>query len=91
VLSAAVTSGLITAPVAWPDYFLTGLAEGEEVAFPSTDADMSGFELEEATPESFAADIEALVAASQQVSVREEEPDPFPHGLPYGLPDPEWT
>jgi hypothetical protein len=48
---------------------------------------MSGFELEAATPESFAADMSALVRASQHVTIREDEPPPFPV---LGLPDPEW-
>jgi hypothetical protein len=87
VLSAAVSSGVITAMQAWPEYF--GDGEGDQ-EFPSTGSDTSAFQLEEATPESFAADIEAMVAASQQVTIREEDPPPFPL-LPPGLPDTEWT
>jgi hypothetical protein len=84
VLSSAVASGIITAVQAWPEYFE---APGASGAFPSRDADMSGFELEAATPESFAADMSALVRASQHVTIREDEPPPFPV---LGLPDPEW-
>jgi hypothetical protein len=87
ILSSAVASGVITAVQAWPEYF--GEDQGDESAFPSTDADMSGFRIEEATPASFAADIEAMVRASQQVSLPEEEPPPRPR-LP-DLPDTEWT
>ena len=89
VLSAAVSSGVITAVQAWPEYFEGMDGEGDP-AFPSTDADMAGFQLEEATPETFARDIEAMVAAQSQVTVREEPEPDFP-GLPYGLPDTEWT
>jgi hypothetical protein len=87
VLSAAVASGVVTAVDAWPEFF-DGPDQGDPGAFPSTDADMSAFQIEEATPESFAADIEAMVRASQQVTVREEEPPQFPQ---FGLPDAEWT
>lgn len=85
VLSSAVASGVITAVQAWPEYFEVPDAGG---AFPSRDADMSGFELERATPESVAADIEAMVRASQHVTLREDEPPPFPA---IALPDIEWT
>ena len=90
ILSAAVASGAITAPQAWPEYFDGVADEGTPGAFPSTDADMEAFELEEATPESFARDLEAMVAAQSQVTVREDPVPEFP-GLPYGLPDTEWT
>lgn len=86
VLSAAVSSGVITPVQAWPEFFPGD--EGTPEAFPSTSADMDGFELETATPESFARDMELLVAANQKITVREEEPPPFPR-LP--LPDTEWT
>jgi hypothetical protein len=89
VLSAAVSSGVITAVQAWPEYF-EGLEDEGDPVFPSTGADMEGFELEEASPESFAQDIEAMVRAQSQVTVREEPEPEFP-GLPYGLPDAEWT
>ena len=74
VLASAVSSGVVTAMDAWPEFFTGPEDDG---GFPSS-AD-SGFELEHATPESFAADMAALVAASQKVVIREgaEEP-PFP-------------
>lgn len=89
VLSAAVSSGVITAVQAWPEYF-EGMTDDGDPVFPSTDADMAGFELEDASPESFAEDIKAMVAAKSEVTVREEAEPGFP-GLPYGLPDTEWT
>lgn len=88
IFSSAVASGIITAVQAWPDFFGSP-GEGDQGAFPSTDADMSGFELERATPESFAADMDALVRASQQVTLREDDPPPFPQ-LDAGFPDPAW-
>jgi hypothetical protein len=86
VLASAVASGVITAVQAWPEYF--DLPEGDTGAFPSKDADMSGFELERATPESVLADMAALVQASQQITIREEDPPPFP--VFPAEPDPEW-
>jgi hypothetical protein len=86
VLSSAVASGVITAVQAWPEYFNM---PGSSGAFPSRDADMSEFELERATPESFEADMDALVRASQRITIREDELPPFPV-LGSVLPDPEW-
>jgi hypothetical protein len=88
VLSSAVASGVITAVQAWPEYF--DVPGQDESSFPSTGADMSGFELEDATPESFESDMEAMVRASGQITIREEDPPPYPY-LPGGLPDAEWT
>jgi hypothetical protein len=88
VLSSAVSSGVISAVEAWPEYFS---APGDDPGvFPSTGSDMSAFQLERATPESFAADMEAIVAASRQVTVREE---PAPEFRPSAavMPHPEWT
>jgi len=92
VLSAAVSSGVISAVQAWPEFF--GPGEEDDGAFPATGADMSGFELEEATPESYAADMSALIAASSKITVREEEPPLFPRlpgPQPPDLLHPEWT
>lgn len=86
VLASAVSSGVITAVQAWPEYFDV---PGDSGDFPARDADMSEFELERATPESFAADMDALVRASQRITIREDEPPPFPV-LGNILPDPEW-
>ncbi|MCW2930031.1 MAG: hypothetical protein JWM19_993 [Actinomycetia bacterium] len=90
VLSAAVSSGVITAVRAWPDVFDGIRPPGDDEAFPSTDADMSGFELEDATPGSFARDMDlmAAIAANQRLAVREEAPPPAPR-LPDAT-DPMW-
>lgn len=79
---------------AWPEFFPEP-DQGDPGAFPATDADMSAFRLEEATPESFAADMAALVAASQRVVIR-EEPEPLrrpviPEDGHRYVPDLEWT
>lgn len=87
VMSSSVAAGIITPLQAWPEYF--GEDEGTPGAFPSTDADMSGFVVEEATPASFADDIEALVAASEMVTLREQPEPERPRFSEY--PDPEWT
>lgn len=89
MLSSAVASGIITAVQAFPDLF-DAPDSGDPGAFPSRDADMSGFELERATPDSVEDDIEAMVRASQRVSIREEELPPLPQ-FPGMLPDTEWT
>lgn len=87
MMKAAVASGAVNPAEAWPDYFTRG-DSGADPEFPST-SNMEAFQLEEATPDSFARDIEALVHASEQVTVREDSPPPSsPFG---GLPDPEWT
>jgi hypothetical protein len=55
---------------------------------------MSGFRLEEATPQSFAADMAALVEASQRVVLREEPPlrrPVAPDPEHQYVPDLEWT
>jgi hypothetical protein len=94
VLSSLVTSGLVSPVQAWPESF--GDPDGDGGAFPSRDADMTGFRLEEATPESFAADLAALVEASSKVVIREDAPPPLPRvaedvtGHQY-VPHPEWT
>jgi hypothetical protein len=87
VLSSAVSSGLMPAFVAWPEYFAKG--DGTPGSFPSTGADMTEFELEEATPQSFMADMDAILAANQRVTVREaQEPVFQPSGY---VPHTEWT
>lgn len=87
VMSSAVAAGIITPLQAWPEYF--GEDEGTPGAFPSTDADMTGFQVEEATPMSFADDIEAMVAASERITLREQPEPERPQFSP--LPDVEWT
>lgn len=83
-----MSSGVVTAMQAWPEFF----SKAEEGAFPSAGADTSGFTLEKATPESFAADMAALVQSSSRVTLREPAPDPSwgiqPHQY---VPDAEWT
>lgn len=85
VLASAVASGVITAMQAWPEYF-EGLEDTGDGSFPSTGSDMSAFQLEEASPESFAADLEAIVQASRQITVREDPAPEFP-ALGGQLPD----
>lgn len=89
ILASAVSAGIVTPPKAWPEFF-EAPADGTPDAFPSTNADMEDFELEQATPESFMHDLELLEAlqANQHIALREEAPPPFPR---FGLPDPEWT
>lgn len=69
VKQAMVFSGMATPMQAWPDFFPED--EGDSTAFPSTGSDMSAFTLENATPQSFADDMAALVEASRQVVLRE--------------------
>lgn len=85
VLAAAVSSGIVTAMQAWPEFFD---AQPDSGAFPSAGSDMSGFTLEKASPESFAADMAALVRSSSQVTLREPGPDAPGHQY---VPDAEWT
>lgn len=87
-----MSSRVINAVQAWPEFF--GVPDaGDNGAFPSKDADMTGFQLENATPESFAADMEALVAANERVVIREEVPPPLPRVVEEHqyVPHPEWT
>lgn len=66
---------------AWPEFFgreaqpsLGGPevdAEVAETAFPSTDSDMSDFQWERPTADSFRTDMDALLAANEHVSVGE--------------------
>lgn len=74
---------MITAVRAWPSFFEPQDEDGRE----------AGFTLEKATPESFAADMAALVRNSSQVTLR-EPPGPAVAQAPPGhsyVPDPEWT
>jgi hypothetical protein len=88
VLEAAVSSGVVSAVVAWPEFF-DDATKRDSGAFPSKDADMTEFELEEATPESFMADLDAILAANKRVTVREAEVPVFqPSGY---VPHTEWT
>ena len=79
---AVVATGRVDLRTAWPEFFgnATKALQDEtdvdpevaETAFPSTDADMSDFRWERPTPGSFRSDMDALLAANQQVSVGEE-------------------
>lgn len=85
VKAAAVASGRVDLRTAWPEFFAPasqppGEEPGEdpevdpevaETAFPSTDADMSGFQWEQPTLASFKGDMDALLAANEHVSVTE--------------------
>lgn len=79
-----VASNSLEPAVAWPDYVVTP----EALAFPSKEAEMDGFHWEEATPESFQADLDAMLASSEHISTR-EPPDP-PTAPPAPLPDLEY-
>jgi hypothetical protein len=88
VLSSAVGSGLATVFDVWPEVF--GLEP------PGTDEPEAGpgFVLEKATPQSFAADMASLIAANQQVTIREPVPQrtaPAPEPEHTYVPDIEWT
>lgn len=84
VLSAAVQSWLITPMQAWPEFFGAGDS-------PPAEASPGGLTLEQATPESFAADMAALVQSSSRVTMREPAaPAPQDPGHQY-VPDAEWT
>jgi hypothetical protein len=78
-----VSCGAVTAVQAWPSFF----------GVPGEEAPPAGLTLEKATPESFAADMAALVRNSSQVTLR-EPPAPAVAQAPPGhsyVPDPEWT
>lgn len=84
-----MSSGLITAVQAWPAFF--GFDPDDPSLFPSTRSDMSGFTLEQATPQSFADDMAALVRNNRRVVIREPGAAPVtPDGHQY-VPDAEWT
>lgn len=88
VLLAAVSAGAVTVVQAWPEFF------GEDPGGPAEDPGAGGFTLEQATPESFAADMAALVASSKRVVLREgqQAPVPAPQEQPHQyVPDAEWT
>lgn len=95
MLAAAVSCGTLSAVQAWPEFF--DLDEGDEGTFPGSGTDSAGFTLERATPESFAADMAALVESSRRVVLREDQAPP--PGVPPApgdlrheyVPDAEWT
>lgn len=74
---------MITAVQAWPSFF------GE----PQDDGRQPGFALERATPESFAADMAALVQSSSRVTLREPQGTAVAQAAPEHayVPDAEWT
>jgi len=74
--------------IAWPEFF----ASQDDNAVPAADADMSGFEWEHPTPESFEKDLAAVMASSEHVGLREPPDMPQPSERPPLLPaDLEWT
>jgi hypothetical protein len=83
----AVAAGKLNPLTTWPEYF------ADPATFvPSTDADLSGFAWEPPTPESYEKDLAAVMAASEQVSLR-EGPDPAmkpPRG-PMTSPEFDWV
>jgi hypothetical protein len=85
ILASAVSARVITAVQAWPEFFGSGPGD------PPGEPGAGGFTLEKATPQSFAADMAALVQSSSRVTLREPAPgaeqDP---GHAY-VPDTEWT
>jgi hypothetical protein len=97
VRAAAVVSGRADLRTAWPEFFSAVPevpGEGPEVdpevaetAFPSTDADMSDFQWERPTPESFQSDMDALLAANEHVGVGEGPEMEMPAGPSLDL---EW-
>lgn len=76
-----MASGRLDLKVAWPEFFGAAARQAQEdpgvdpevaeTAFPSTDADMSDFQWERPTPSSFQSDMDALLAANEQVSIGE--------------------
>jgi hypothetical protein len=89
-LRAVVSAGKYPPEEAWPQWFaLPPPAEPEEAVFPDVNADMSEFQWERPTEESFAADLAALVAASPSITIREEPPPAAPQ--PPGPGSLEWT
>jgi hypothetical protein len=81
IRQAVVAAGRVDLRAAWPEFFgkdaqavpdVSEVApEVAETAFPATDADMSDFTWERPTPDSFRSDMDALLAANEQVSVAE--------------------
>ena len=85
IKAAVVAAGKIDVATAWPE--LTG-ATGEGV--PSVGADVSQFEWEDATPDSFAKDMAAIDALTADNHVTVPEP-PEKHSVRVSVPDLEWT
>ena len=70
-LAATVAARELSPLQAWPEYFAP--PQDEEEAVPSADADMSGWQWEEATQESAEADLAAILAANQTVQVPDQD------------------
>lgn len=81
----------------WPEFFRSA----DDMAFPSTDADMSDFEWEEPTPESYQDDLERMLGENKKIVLREDAevglpPVVLPEGrttmmLNEATGDVEWT
>jgi hypothetical protein len=83
-----VAIGRLDPAAAWPEFF----ASPDDSAVPAADADMTGFEWEHPTPESFENDLAAVMAASEHVSMRESPDPPQPSERPpLTSADLEWT
>ena len=76
-----------TAKEAWPEFF------GDPSSFvPKTDSDLSDFQWEPPTPESYAQDLQAIMAGSERISLREEPvPDLAVPQAPVTASEFEWT
>ena len=75
------------AKTAWPEFF------GDPATFvPTSESDLSDFQWESATPESYAKDLEAIMAGSERITLQEDE-DPVapPSRPPTTAPEFEWT
>jgi len=82
--AAAVAGGYLAPAKAWPEFFGTP----DTGAFPSSGADMTDFEWETPTPQSFEADLDAVLAASERVVLSEpSHPDSPPPATPLPSPD----
>lgn len=102
IRTALVSSRQLDLKAAWPEFFgpaipdtadededETGVApETAETAFPATDADMSEFQWERPTPESYQNDMDALMTLNQHISVPEETHISAPVKVSTDL---EWT
>ena len=82
-----MAAGAVRPEAAWPQWFTSP----DDMAFPQKGADMSEFSWEHPTPESYQADLDAMLAGGQSVSVREPPaPDPAPPP-PLASSSLEWT
>jgi hypothetical protein len=84
-----VAAGRLDPEKIWPEYF----RDPRKLIVPTTfDSDLDGFTWEPPTPESFEHDLQAIMAAAGQVSLR-ESPDPVMQAPlePVTASELEWT